>query len=259
MVRPTHESYMTEADVFVDLVRMQAALPLIDAVMAVAECGKCNKAVDRLGYHAAFCSSTRTYIHDAVVNELRDCLSSAGACVLHEPINVLPHTHSLDKTAQQLQGEVFRPDLQVTHLDDSGKRYLIDVTTVDVSCKTYRSEASKIPGAAASKAEARKTREYRSKAYGKMTVVLPAAVELYGRWGDGMVLVFKMAVRLATKLGKNHSGQFANRWKRRISIAARRGKMYQAHYALRKHLRYSLHNRDDVMEDDDDDTHMQEL
>ena len=29
--------------------------------------------------------------------------------------------------------------------------------------------------------------------------------------------------------------------------------------ALRKHLRYSLHNRDDVMEDDDDDTHMQEL
>ena len=259
MVRPTHESYMTEADVFVDLVRMQAALPLIDADMAVAECGKCNKAVDRLGYHAAFCSSTRTYIHDAVVNELRDCLSSAGACVLHEPINVLPHTHSLDKTAQQLQGEVFRPDLQVTHLDDSGKRYLIDVTTVDVSCKTYRSEASKIPGAAASKAEARKTREYRSKADGKMTVVLPAAIELSGRWGDGMVLVFKMAVRLATKLGKNHSGQFANRWKRRISIAARRGMMYQAHYALRKHLRYSLHNRDDVMEDDDDDTHMQEL
>ena len=45
MVRPTHESYMTEADVFVDLVRMQAALPLIDADMAVAECGKCNKAV----------------------------------------------------------------------------------------------------------------------------------------------------------------------------------------------------------------------
>ena len=90
-------------------------------------------------------------------------------------------------------------------------------------------------------------------------MVLPAAVELSGRWGDGMVLVFKMAVRPATKLGKNHSGQFANRWKRRISIAARRGMMYQAHYALRKHLRYSLHNRDDVMEDDDDDTHMQEL
>ena len=57
----------------------------------------------------------------------------------------------------------------------------------------------------------------------------------------------------------NHSGQFANLWKRRISIAARRGMMYQAHYALRKHLRYSLHNRNDVMEEDDDDTHMQEL
>ena len=58
--------------------------------------------------------------------------------------------------------------------------------TVDVSCKTYRSEASKIPGAAASKAEARKTRECPSKADGKMTVVLPAAVELSGRWGDGI-------------------------------------------------------------------------
>ena len=105
MVRPTHESYMTEADVFVDLVHMQAALPLIDADMAVAECGKCNKAVDRLGYHAAFCSSTYTYIHYAVVNELTACLSSAGASVLLEPLilgttlNVLPHTHSLDQTA----------------------------------------------------------------------------------------------------------------------------------------------------------------
>ena len=75
-----------------------------------------------------------------------------------------------------------------------------------------------------------------------------------------MVLVLKMAaVHLATKLGKNHSGQFANRWKRRISIAARRGMMYQAHYALRKHLRYLLHNRDDVIEEDDDYTRIRTL
>ena len=70
---------------------------------------------------------------------------------------MLPHTHSLDQTARQLQGEVFRPDLQVTHLDDSGKRYLIDVTTVDMSSKAYRTEASRIPGEAASKAEEPKT------------------------------------------------------------------------------------------------------
>ena len=55
-----------------------------------------------------------------------------------------------------------------------------------------------------------------------------------------MVLVCKMAVRLATKLGKNSNGEFANRWKRRISIEVSRGMMYQAHYTLRKHLRYSM-------------------
>ena len=43
---------------------------------------------------------------------------------------------------------------------------------------------------------------------------------------DGMVLVFKMAVRLATKLGKNHNVQFANCWKRRINIAAWRRMLY---------------------------------
>ena len=255
LVRPTTEAYMTESDVFVDLVRMQANLPLLDADRAKAECVKCNKAVDRLGYHAAFCPSTRTYMHDAIVSELRDCLRNAGACVLLEPVNVLPHAHNLDPRAQP-QGEVFRPDLQVTHLDSTGKRYLIDVTTVDVSSKTYRADASKVPGAAAAKAEARKTREYRSKANGRMTVVLPAAIELSGRWGEGMVLVFKMAVTLATQEGKNENGQFANRWKRRISIAARRGMMYQAHYALRKHLHDDL----DVYHDSlDDDVNMEDL
>ena len=81
MVRPTHVSFMTESDVFVDLLRMQAGLALTDADRAVDECNKCNKEVDRLGYHAAFCPSTRSNIHDAVVNELRDCLRNAGACV----------------------------------------------------------------------------------------------------------------------------------------------------------------------------------
>ena len=79
LVRPTTEAYMTESDMFVDRVRMQANLPLLDADMATAECVKCNKAVTWLGYHAAFFPSTCTYIHDAVVNELRDCLRSMRA------------------------------------------------------------------------------------------------------------------------------------------------------------------------------------
>ena len=134
--------------------------------------------------------------------------------MLLEPVNVLPHAHNLDPRAQP-QGEVFRPDLQVTHLDSTGKRYLIDVTTVDVSSKTYRADASKVPGAAAAKAEARKTREYRSKADGRMTggaACSDRIVCLSGRWGEGMVLVFKLAVTLATQEGKNENGQFAKRF-----------------------------------------------
>ena len=251
LVRPTHVSFMTEADVFVDMLRMQAGLGLTDADRAKSECPKCNKDVDRLGYHAAFCPSTRSFIHDAVVNELRDCLRGAGACVLLEPINVLPHTESMEQGTQS-QGGTFRPDLQVTHLDSTGKRYLVDVTTVDVSATVYRADASKVPGAAAAKAEARKTREYRSKVDGIRTKVLPAAVELSGRWGDGMVALFKMAVALATKEGRNANGQFANRWKRRICLAAKRAMIYQAQYALRKHLRDEMPGYDDLSDDDRD-------
>ena len=73
----------------------------------------------------------------------------------------------------------------------------------------------------------------------------------------GRLLDFKMAARLATKLDKNQL-PFANRWNRRVSIVARIEMMNQGHCALRKHPRYSLHNRDDVMDNDDDDgdTHM---
>ena len=152
----------------------------------------------------------------------------------------------------QSQGGTFRPDLQVTHLDSTGKRYLVDVTTVDVSAAVYRADASKVPGAAAAKAEARKTREYRSKVDGIRTKVLPAAVELSGRWGDGMVALFKMAVALATKEGRNANGQFANRWKRRICLAAKRAMIYQAQYALRKHLRDEMPGYDDLSDDDRD-------
>ena len=40
---------------------------------------------------------------------------------------------------------------------------------------------------------------------GRMPEVLPAAIELSGLWGEGMVLVFKMAVALASQEGKNLS------------------------------------------------------
>ena len=217
--------------------------------------------MDRLGYHAAFCPSTRSNIHDAVVNELRDCLRNAGACVLLEPVNVLPHAESLEQHVYP-QGEINRPDLQVTHLDNTGKRYLVDVTTVDVSAKIYRAEASTTPEAGAAKAEARKSREYRSKVDGIRTKVLPAAVELSGRWGEGMIQLFKMAVALATKEGRNANGHFANRWKRRISLAARRAIIYQAHYALRKHLRDGNPDYDELSDDepfDDREIHMNDI
>ena len=92
--------------------------------------------MDRLGYHTAFCPSTRNYIHDAVVNELLNCPRGAGACVLLEPIKVLPHTESIGHERQS-QGGTFRPDLQDTHLDSTGKRYLVDVTTMEVSATLY--------------------------------------------------------------------------------------------------------------------------
>ena len=37
-----------------------------------------------------------------------------------------------------------------------------------------------------------------------------------------MIQLYKMAVAFATKEGRNDNGHFANRWKMRISLAARR-------------------------------------
>ena len=58
LVGPTHASFMTEANVFVDMLRMQAGLGLTDADRARSECPKCNKDVDQLRYHAAFCPTS---------------------------------------------------------------------------------------------------------------------------------------------------------------------------------------------------------
>ena len=100
---------------------------------------------------------------------------------------------------------------------------------MDVTAATYRAAASRNPGGAAATAEGRKVREYKSKVDGKTTVHIPAAFEMSGRWGEGLISLFKKGVTLATKEGKNIGGAFANQWKRRLSITARKAMMRQAH------------------------------
>ena len=99
------------------------------------------------------------------------------------------HTSQMLNNLQKQQGELYIPDLQITHLDYSGKRYLIDVTTVNVTAATYRAAESRNPGAAAATAEGRKVREYKSKVDGRTTVLIPAAFEMSGRWGEGLISI----------------------------------------------------------------------
>ena len=100
-----------------------------------------------------------------------------------------------------------------------------------------------------------------------MNVMLPAAVELSGRWGDLIVLVLQTAVRLARRpswaritmanlqiAGNGESAQYMIQY-----CSQERDDVSGALLRCRKHLRNSLHNRDDIMEDDNDDTYMQEL
>ena len=251
LVRPTTVPYTIPSDVLTDLLRMQGHLPLLDAIDAVDTCPKCKSYVDARRYHAAFCPSTRSRIDDAFVRELRDCIRNAGAMVMLEPTHVLPHAPPSD--AANARDIHFRPDLQVTHLDTSGKRYLVDVTTIDVTAASYCNGASKCHGAAAAKAEARKTKDYKSKVDGIQTQLIPAAFELNGRWGDGLVLLFKKIVALATKEGRNVNGIFATYWKRRLSIVARTAMITVAHQALRKHLHMGLPAYEDFEDEPEDD------
>ena len=218
LVRPRTVPYTIRSDVLTDLLRMQGHLPLLDAIDAMDTCPKCKSYVAR-GYRGAFCPCTRSRIHDAFVRELRDCIRKAGAMVMLELTHVLPHAPPNDAANA---GDIHLcPDLQVTHLDTSGKPYVVDVTTIDVTAASYCNGGSKCHGAAAAKAEARKTKDYKSKVDGIQTQLIPAAFELNGRWGDGLVLLFKNIVALATKEGRNDNGVFPTYWKRRLSIAAR--------------------------------------
>ena len=89
---------------------------------------------------------------------------------------------------------------------------LVDVTTMDVTASSYRQRASTQPGNAAAQAEGRKTREYKSKVDGMVTKLIPAAVELSRRWGEGMVSLFKDGVKL-TRERRSSDGKFAAIWK----------------------------------------------
>ena len=59
--------------------------------------------------------------------------------------------------------------------------------------------------------------------------------------GDGLVLLFKKIVALATKESRNDNGVFATYWKRRLSIVARTAMITVAQQALRKNLHLDLH------------------
>ena len=50
------------------------------------------------------------------------------------------------------------------------------------------------------KAEAHKTKDDKSKVDGIQTQLIPAAFELNGRWGDGLVLLFKKIVACGSQL-----------------------------------------------------------
>ena len=114
----------------------------------------------------------------------------------------------------------------------------------------HMSQLARDRARAAAQAENRKTREYKSKVDRLVTNLILAAFEQSGRWGEGLVSLFKNGITLATREGRNPDSSFAARWKHCLSIMARRSMMQQAHYALRKHLRNDLQDDDDEVYDD---------
>jgi hypothetical protein len=213
---------------FVDMMRYQGFLPLIHTGDA-NQCTKCHSHIDPFGYHFLHCASNRSFVHDAIVRVLRDMLTAAGAKVLLEP------THF----AGSLQGQngvntvTFRPDALITFLDGSGKTYMLDVTTVDVTASAFLENSRHAIGYAAKKAEARKTREYKPKITDPSIQLLPAAYELPGRWGKGLISVIRKASVLASHNGRNDDGLFPVIWKRKLVLAAHRTLFLHAHSLMR--------------------------
>ena len=67
-----------------------------------------------------------------------------------------------------------------------------------------------MPWGCCSKSRSPQDQDYKSKVDGIQTQLIPAAFELNGRWGDGLVLLFlKKIVAFSTKEGRNDNGIFA--------------------------------------------------
>ena len=95
----------------------------------------------------------------------------------------------------------------------------MDVSKVDLTAVTYRAAASRDSYAAAATAEGRKVLKYKSKVDRQTTDLIPAAFEISGRWGVGLISFFiKKGVKLATRKGRTWMETLLTKYKRRLSI-----------------------------------------
>jgi hypothetical protein len=113
-------------------------------------------------------------------------------------------------------------------------KYMVDVTTADVTAATYLDRARLDIGYAASRCEAIKIKKYQPRIASRAISLIPAAIEMPGRWGDGLVFLIQKACALAKLNSRDNSGLFGAVWKRRIAIVHRTAMVQQAQQSLMK-------------------------
>ncbi len=169
----------------------------------------------RSGRHCFTCGANRSLPHDELRDAFLDLGVAAGVTTKSEPSNILT---SKVATSQ------CRPDALMVNLGAGGKDVIVDFTTTDVSSKTNLNNPScsyRRRGVSARAAEGAKRKLYAKTFNRDRYVFVAAAIEMDGRWGDGLENLFSDLCRYAIVhkgLDKFRASIFKSYWRKVINV-----------------------------------------
>ena len=181
-----------------------------------ADGDSCEEKLDEDGTHAVTCpcGPLRIQRHDAVTDELSDCIAETGALVRREA-----WVREFATPSSEAVLDVWA--FGVADVAD----LLVDVTITHPLCASQQPQASTEAGSAAAAAEMRKWQRYPA-AGGRM--VVPFAVETWGRLGDEAESLLETLAAAASRRAnlRGHSCSatgYLKRWRAALDAVAQRG------------------------------------
>jgi hypothetical protein len=177
--------------------------------------------LDPQGYHFLNCNHgvERNFRHDSVRNTLADIIRQSG------------HAAITEKTLQAMGVSLSRPDadkrVDIVCIRRTGISTALDTTVVNPVAASNLSTASRSPGATVLAAEKKKNAKYSAPLKAAGIEFIPAAVEVFGRWGPSMLPFLRSLLPPNAHLtDQGIYSKIISLWWRRLSVALQKGNAF---------------------------------